>query len=418
MSFSEQSESMSERKQPVQQTPTGHGPTHAGTTHVTRMGHPAPSVTQPAAPPIFQTAAFDVPDLNVLDQMTAGLASGHIYTRDSNPNHEALASCIAALEGVDAGAVFASGMGAIASVFLTLASSGDHVIMARSLYGRTLQLAERMRQQFGLNILLVDQCSPDQFAKVINSRTRFAIVETVSNPLLEVTDIEVVSKLLHPIPLVVDATFTTPQLSRPCHQGAAISLHSASKYLNGHGDVMLGVAAGSHDMMKRLRETASVFGQNANPFESWLCQRGLRTLPLRMRQICETTVRIASFLVTHPAVRRVYHPSLPDHPSFSTASRLYPNGTGGVISFELVGNGTEIVNRFMQNSPSIPFSPTLADARTTVSYPAGTSHRFMTETDRRTIGITAELVRLSIGLEPYELLESDLRQSLDSLLSQ
>lgn len=257
--------------------------------HPSRMGHPVPSVTVPSSPPIYQSTAFDVPDLDVLEKIHAGELHGDIYTRDSNPNHTALAESIATLEGTEGGAVFASGMGALGAIFLSLASAGDHVILAQAIYGKTMQLAHRM-QRFGINVSTFDATNPDELTSLVTDRTRFVLVETVSNPLLEVSDIRGLANLLPAeIPLVVDSTFTTPELIKPCQQGAAIVMHSASKYVNGHGDVMLGLAAGSADMMKRLNSTASVFGQNANPFESWLCQRGLRTLPLRMKQICRTT---------------------------------------------------------------------------------------------------------------------------------
>lgn len=376
------------------------------------MGQPADFVTLPSVPPIYQTAAFDLTDLEMLQDIVSGNSAGHIYTRDSNPNHAALAESIAALEGTAAGAVFASGMGAISSIFLTLAGSGDHVIMSRALYGKTLQLAERMQQRFGIELTAVDVADPAAFRSALRERTRFAIVETISNPLLQIADIRQIAAVMEGVPLVVDATFTTPELSRPCQLGASIVVHSASKYLNGHGDVMLGVAAGTREMMQRLNETASIFGQNANPFESWLCQRGLRTLPLRIKQICQTTNRLAQLLASHPAVRRVHHPLLPDHPSHAIAKELYPEGTGGIIAFELCGAGGAVVNRFMQNCRNIPFSPTLADLRTTISYPAGTSHRFMTSEGRAAVGISDELVRLSVGLEPFELLAQELQSAL------
>lgn len=384
--------------------------------HPARMGHPRTSVTTPSAPPIYQSTAFDVPDLDVLHAIYSGDASGDIYTRDSNPNHAALAESIASLEHAEAGAVFASGMGALASTFLSLASAGDHVILARSLYGKTVQLAQRMQQRFVLEISTFDASRPEELKGLLTERTRFVLVETISNPLVEVADIQAIADCLGPeIPLVVDATFTTPELLRPCTLGAAIVVHSASKYLNGHGDVMLGLAAGRQSLIKRLNETASIFGQNANPFESWLCQRGLRTLPLRMAQVCRTTKQLAEQLAIHPAVRRVHYPLLGNHSSYELAKRLYPSGTGGILSIELVGEGIDVVNRFMRAVSMIPFSPTLADARTTLSHPATTSHRFMSESERRALGICPELVRISVGLEPGEQLLSELTAALDTL---
>ena len=381
--------------------------------HPSRMGHPAPSVTVPSSPPIYQSTAFDVPDLDVLEKIHAGELHGDIYTRDSNPNHTALADSIAALEGTEAGAVFASGMGALGSIFLSLASAGDHVILAKAIYGKTMQLAHRM-QRFGISVSTFDATRSEELASLITEKTRFVLVETVSNPLLEVCDIRALASMLPAeIALVVDSTFTTPELIKPCQLGASIVMHSASKYINGHGDVMLGLTAGSAALMKRLNGTASVFGQNANPFESWLCQRGLRTLPLRMNQICRTTLDLARSLSGHPGVLRVYHPSLENHVSRAIAQQLYPLGTGGILSLELAGTGVEVVNRFMRAAASIPFAPTLADARTTLSHPASTSHRFMSPSARAAIGISDELVRISVGLESFEQLRAELSAALD-----
>lgn len=380
------------------------------------MGHPPKSVTTPSAPAIYQTTAFDVPDLDVLEALYTGEAAGDIYTRDSNPNHTALAQSVALMEQAEAGAVFASGMGAIGSVFLSLASTGDHVILARALYGKTLQLASRMQQQFGLKISTFDATQPDQLTSLLTDQTRFVLVETVSNPLLEVADIRTIARRLgSKIPLIVDGTFTTPELIRPCTLGAAMVVHSASKYLNGHGDVMLGVAAGEKSLIRRISETSSIFGQNANPFECWLCQRGLRTLSLRMTRICQTTLALAEFLSAHPMVRKVHHPLLPHHASHELSKSLYPSGTGGILSIELAGTGFEIVNRFVRTAATIPFSPTLADARTTMSHPATTSHRFMTASERRSVGICDELVRISVGLEPIDQLKSELSAALDEI---
>ena len=377
------------------------------------MGHPAPSITVPSSPPIYQSTAFDIADLDVLEKIHAGELQGDIYTRDSNPNHTALAESIAALEETESGAVFASGMGALGSIFLTLAAAGDHVILAKAIYGKTMQLAHRM-QRFGISVSTFDATKPDELTSLITDKTRFVLVETVSNPLLEVADIRALSNLLPAeIPLVVDSTFTTPELIKPCQLGASIVMHSASKYINGHGDVMLGLAAGSAVLMKRLNSTSSVFGQNANPFESWLCQRGLRTLPLRMNQICRTTLELARSLNGHPGVRRVYHPSLENHVSHEIAQRLYPLGTGGILSLELAGSGVDVVNTFMHAATSIPFAPTLADARTTMSHPASTSHRFMSPSARAAIGIRDELVRISVGLESFKQLRAELSAALD-----
>lgn len=380
--------------------------------HPARMGHVPEIVTPPSAPPIFQTTAFDIPDLDVLADLHTGAASGHIYTRDSNPNHKVLGESIATLERAESGAVFASGMGAIAAVAMTLAGSGEHILVARSLYGITLKLMRRLQKQFGVEVTYCDATDPGSVSDAIRDTTKFCLIETVSNPLLEVSDIPALAAVLGSVPLVVDSTFTTPELIRPLEHGATIVVHSASKYLNGHGDVMLGVAAGPDNVMRKIRATSSVFGQNANPFESWLTQRGLRTLPLRMKHIAATSRKLAQFLDGHANIRRVYHPSLQHHATRSIADQFYPDGTGGIVSFELPGGGRDAVSAFMRTVPSIPFSATLADARTTLSHPATTSHGFMTRQDRQDIGITDELIRLSVGLENFEQIRDELESAL------
>jgi len=379
------------------------------------MGHIANFATSPSAPPIYQTTAFDVPDLTTLAALHEGSATGHIYTRDSNPNHSALAASIAELECAEAGAVFASGMGAIAAVALTLVKGESHVVVARSLYGITLKLMTRLEQQFNVSLSYVDARQPAEVAAAVRSDTCMCLIESISNPLLEVADLAAIAAAIDKVPLVVDSTFTTPELIRPLEHGAAVVVHSASKYLNGHGDVMLGVAAGDRTIMKQIRDTSSVFGQNANPFESWLTQRGLRTLPLRMRQVCETTIKLAEWLNDRSDIAKVYHPSLPDHETHATAQQFYPNGTGGIISFVLPGGGRKKVNEFMQAATSLPFSPTLADSRTTISHPASTSHGYMSKPARKELGIVDELVRLSVGLEPFELLRDELDAALNAI---
>jgi cystathionine beta-lyase/cystathionine gamma-synthase len=273
-------------------------------------------------------------------------------------------------------------------------------------------------QQLGVRVSYFDVSQPQQLPALIQPKTRFVLVETISNPLLEVADIPEIVRCCGDLPVVVDSTFTTPQLIHPCSLGAAIVYHSASKYLNGHGDVMLGVAAGSQELMRKLQETASIFGQNPNPFESWLTLRGLRTLPLRMQQICQTTRKLAEYLSSHPGVRKVHFPLLPGHASRQLAQRLYPAGTGGIVSIELRGSGFAAVNQFMHRATGIPFSPTLADARTTISHPATTSHRFLTAAERSAAGIADELIRISVGLESFEMLRAEFDAALVAVVTQ
>ena len=369
-------------------------------------------VTRSSNPPIYQTTAFDLEGLDQLDAVVNGQQAGYIYTRDGNPNHEAFAADVAALEGAEMGVACSSGMGAMTAAVLAHVRSGDHLLAARVLYGRTGQLLNALKSNFGVDVTFVDANDPQQFAAHRRENTRLAIVESVSNPLLEVADLPAIRSAIDTIPLLVDSTFTTPCLLRPIEHGATLVFHSASKYLNGHGDVMLGVIAGPKDRVRRIRATMALYGMNANPLECWLASRGLRTLPLRMQQVSQTAARLAEFLSRHPAVQKVFYPGRDDQPSQDVARRLLTSGMGGMLSFEIAGGRAGVNQLFHRLSKTIPFSPTLADARTTVSYPAGTSHKFMTAQERAEYGIGDGLVRLSVGLEDAPTLERELAAAL------
>ncbi|MCY2966338.1 MAG: aminotransferase class I/II-fold pyridoxal phosphate-dependent enzyme [Planctomycetota bacterium] len=384
-------------------------------TRAARGGWYRDFATRPSTPAIFQTTAFDVDGLEQLDAITSGREAGYIYTRDGNPNHEALASDVAALEGAALGAVFSSGMGAMTATLLALLKSGDHVVAARVLYGRTAQMLNHLQASFGIEVTYVDGNDPTAFGKAVTPRTHLAIVETISNPLMEVADLPAISAGLGQVPLLVDSTFATPCLVKPMEHGAKLVFHSGSKYLNGHGDVMLGVIVGDTGLVRKIRGIGALYGVNSNPFESWLASRGLRSLPLRMTQVCRTADALARFLTTHPSVLRVYYPGLASHPSHATALQMMPAGFGGMLAFDLRGGQPAVARLFRALGETIPFSPTLADTRTTVSYPAGTSHKFLSAEERATCGITDGLVRLSVGLEDEPTLRRELGAALDSL---
>lgn len=368
--------------------------------------------TPPSVPPIYQTTAFDIDDLKHLKWLMNGEADGYIYTRDGNPNQDAFAQTVAQLEHAEAGFVSGSGMGGLSAVTLSYVKAGDHAIVAEMLYGRSLQLYRRLRDDFGVEVSFVNACSPQSVAEARRDNTKLAFVESVSNPLLEVVDIPAVAEALGDVPLLVDSTFSTPCLMQPIELGATLVMHSASKYLNGHGDVTMGVVVGPEDRINAAIETASVFGNHASPFECWLASRGLRTLPLRMSRVSRTAQQIAEFLDEHPGVSRVLYPGLPQHPTHEVAKRLLPDGFGGMLSFEIRDADFDVVNRFMRGAIDIPFSPTLADPATTLSHPATTSHRALSEEERERFGITCGLVRLSIGLEEPDLLMRELDTAL------
>jgi cystathionine beta-lyase/cystathionine gamma-synthase len=388
--------------------------TPSDATLAARGGMPPEFVTRPSAPPVYLTTAFDVEGLEQLDAVATAQQKGFLYTRDGNPNHEAFANDVARLERAESGAVCASGMGALTAALVALLKTGDHVVAARVLYGRTGQLLNHLRSSFGVDVTYVDANDPDAWKAAVTPKTKLAIVESISNPLLEVADLPALAEAVGNVPLLVDNTFGTPCLIRPVELGAKFVWHSASKYLNGHGDVMLGVVVGPSDQTRRIRGLSSLYGLNANPFECWLGSRGLRTLPLRMARVSQTAQEIAEFLTRQPNIVRVFYPGLNRHPTHDLAKRFLPHGFGGMLSFELAGGQPEVEKVFRALGHAIPFSPTLADARTTVSYPAGTSHKFMTAGERQACGISDGLIRLSVGLED----PADLKRELGAALAQ
>ena len=364
-----------------------------------RAGCAPEFTTKSSSPPVYLTTAFDLESLEQLEAVTGGGQKGYIYTRDGNPNHDAFTNDVATLEHAEAGAVMASGMGSLTAILMAMVKSGDHVIAARVLYGRTGQLLDHLATNFGLKVSYFDIDDLSALKAALTAETRLCIVESISNPLLEVADLPAIVDVLQGIPLLVDSTFATPCLLRPIDHGATLVWHSVSKYLNGHGDVMAGIVVGPTNLIRKIRAMSSLYGVNANPFESWLASRGLRTLPLRMQRVSQTATEIAAFLQSHPHVSRVFYPGLTDHAHFDRARRLLPHGCGGMLAFDLPGGRPAVDMLFRRLADVIPFSPTLADARTTVSYPAGPSHKFMTAAARAACGIGDGLVRLSIGLE-------------------
>ena len=380
-----------------------------------RGGWTTPSSTPPSNPPIYQTTAFDLDGLDQLHEVVTGNEHGYIYTRDGNPNQSAFAEDIAKMERAQEGEVGASGMGVISALIMSHCKTGDHVLAGQVLYGRTVQLLQQLERSFGVKVTFFDANAPSSISSLVRPETKLCLVEGISNPLMEVADLPAILESVGDVPVIVDNTFATPVLQKPMELGASAVVHSASKYLNGHGDVMMGVIAGNKYIVRRTRQFLTMFGANGNPLESWLASRGLRTLPLRMQQVSQTAQSLAEWLETLPLVDRVYYPGLPAHASYQIAQRLLPHGSGGMLAFDLQG-GKSAVNAFMNSLHGIiPFSPTLADARTTLSYPAGTSHKFMTAEERSAYGIGDGLVRLSIGLEDVNSLRSELESAFHQL---
>ncbi len=403
---------MSSVHEPGSEGPVVNVRTPAESTIAARAGAVDHGETAPSTPPLYLTTAFDLEDLTQLDAVVSGQAPGYLYTRDGNPNHDAFASAVAELEGAEAGVVAASGMGALTAVLMSMLKSGDHVIAGSVLYGRTGQLLNHLATSFGIQVSFVEMSQPSAVAAARTPATKLCIAESIVNPLTEVVDLPAIVAALADVPLLVDNTFATPALLKPISHGATYVWHSASKYLNGHGDVMLGVVVGPQANLRKVRAMTSLYGLNSNPLEAWLATRGLKTLTLRMRQVSQSALAIAEFLQQQPAVQKVWYPGLPTHASYDVARRLLHSGCGGMLAFELHGGRMAVDAFFRKLAGTIPFSPTLADTRTTLSYPAGTSHKFMTQAERDAAGISDGLVRLSVGLEDPEDLQQELAAAL------
>jgi cystathionine beta-lyase/cystathionine gamma-synthase len=285
-------------------------------------------------------------------------------------------------------------------------------VASAALYGVSTRLIREEWGRLGVSADFVSATDAEAIEQALRPETRLVFVETLSNPLLELADLAGIAAVCRArdVSLVVDNTFA-PCLVRPLEHGADVVIHSVTKYLGGHSDVTLGALAGTRSLIDRARSMASAWGAAANPFEAWLALRGIRTLPLRMERACENAARIATFLADHPAVERVYYPGLPGYPQGELARALLPRGTGAMIAFAL-REGAVPVGAFIQRLRLIPFAPSLADTTTTLSYPAGTSHRALSPAERAEAGINDRLIRLSVGIDHVEDVLEDLGQAL------
>jgi len=375
-------------------------------------GMPGAGRVRSLSDPLYQSSVFVYEDLDRVDRVMGGRERGYVYTRMANPNAAALEAHVAALEGAEAALACSSGMAAIFCA-LAAAASGGRIVSASVVYGGTRALMRSTLERLGAEVTFVDANDLEEVRRAVGGAADVLYVETVSNPLMRVTDLSAVASIARDAGarLVVDSTFATPRLVRPLALGASLVVHSATKYLGGHADVLAGVAAGDPDLVEEARGIATEIGTTPDPFACWLVRRGLRTLSLRVERASENAMAIASFLESHPAVSAVHYPGLTSHPDRSLAGELFDGLFGGMLSFELKG-GLEAARRLVRGTRLIGFAPSLGDVSTTLSHPALTSHRSLDPESRRRLGITDGLVRLSVGIEDVEDLLADLEQAL------
>jgi cystathionine beta-lyase/cystathionine gamma-synthase len=369
--------------------------------------------TTPLVPPLFQSSVYTLPDLDALDRVTNAEEPGFIYARDAHPNAWHLAGRLAALEGASWAVVCGSGMAAISALLLANLDHGGRVVASSHLYGRTSQLLRDELARFGVQTTFVDTSDLGQVEKALQTPPKVLFAETMSNPLLRLSDVSALAELAHAsgCRLIVDNTFATPVLVRPLDLGADLVMESLTKMIGGHSDVTLGLACGKGELLAEVSRIVSIWGLASNPFDCWLVERGLSTLPLRMRAASANAAALADWLAAQPGVTRVLYPGRPDHPDHALAKRLLHSGFGNMLCFELAG-GREAVNRFLRSAPGIPFSPSLGNTTTTCSHPATTSHRYVSPAEKKRQGIGDGLIRLSVGVEDAEEIKAEMAKGL------
>ena len=394
-------------------------PKRAFATRAARVGEPETRVgaSRPLAEPIHQTTVWSFDDLAAVDDWYEGRSKDtFLYYRNGNPNTVALERAVADLEGAEAGAAAASGMAAIAGVFLAVLKAGDHVVADRNVYGGTTVLLRGELARLGIETTFVEPTDLDAVTAALRPNTRVLHVESLSNPLLRCPDLAALAEIAHGhgAVLSVDNTFASPALLRPVEHGADAVTHSLAKYLGGHSTAVGGVAVGRADLIQTVRDRLMRYGATIGALDAWMSVQGVKTLELRMRAHSQNALAVARELESRSDITRVYYPGLPSHPDHATAARLFRDGLGGMLSFD-VGSGAG-ARAFLDavGRAGIPFAPSLADVRTTVSYPAGTSHRMISAEERAAIGVTDGLIRLSVGIEDPADVIADLDRALSA----
>lgn len=371
-----------------------------------------------AAPPIYQTSTFVFKTPEEGAARFAGKEPGYIYTRMGNPTITMLEENVTALEGGTSALATSSGMSAVSTLFFGLLSSGDHVVCSSSVYGPSRVVLERDFARFGIGSTFVDTSDLEALRGAISDQTKIVFVETPANPTLAITDIAQAVEIAHEASawLVVDNTFMSPVLQKPFEWGADIVMHSVTKFLNGHSDVVGGILVFQDDeLMKKVRSALHYLGGTMDPHQAWLVLRGIKTLAMRVRQAQENAQTLAELLAEHPAVDRVAYPGLPGHPQAELIARQMA-GMGSLISFELKG-GIE-AGRKVLGAVQIPaLAVSLGGVESLIQHPASMTHAAVKREDRLAAGISDGLVRLAVGCEGKEDLVADLKQALDGLIS-
>ncbi len=366
----------------------------------------------PVATPIYQTSTFEVTDNDEQQRVTA---TDRYYTRWGNPTNTVAEQTVAELEGVEAARTFASGMGAITSTIMALLKTGDHIVAQHDLYGGVSKFLSQWLPKMGIETTFVDTADYGQHARAIRPNTKLLYLESPTNPALHVVDFKKAAALAqqHKLISMVDSTFGTPINQRPAEYGIDLVMHSGTKYLGGHADLTCGVVAGSRDLIEPINDTRTTLGNCMDPHASWLLIRGLKTLAVRVARQNENALLIAEFLAQNAKVRRVYYPFLKSHPQYAIA-REQMSGGGGMVTFEVEGTG-EDARRVSEAMRLFTLATSLGGVESLVSIPVLTSHAMIPAEARAKMGVTEQMVRLSVGIENADDLIADLEHALETV---
>ena len=370
------------------------------------------------ASPIYQTSTFVFENAEQGGRRFALEEGGYIYTRLGNPTLTTVEEKVASLEGAEACMSASSGMGAITSAVWVCVEQGDHIVAGKTLYGCTYAFFEHGLKRYGVDVTFVDMRDPENVRKAMRPNTKLVYVETPANPNMYIADIEAIAKIAHAqegVRVMVDNTFCTPYLCRPLEFGADIIVHSATKFLNGHGDVIAGFICGSQEYINQVRLVGvkDLTGSVLGPFEAFLINRGIKTLHVRMDRHCENAQKVAEFLEKHPNVESIAYPGLASFPQKALADK-YMKQPGSMIAFEVKG-GLEAGRKLMNSVHLATLAVSLGDTETLIEHPASMTHAPYTPAERAASDISEGLVRLSVGLEDAEDIIADLKQALDQL---
>ena len=366
----------------------------------------------PVGTPIYQTSTFEVTDNDEQQRVTT---TDRYYTRWGNPTNTAAEQAVAAIEGVEAARTFASGMGAITTTILALLKAGDHIVAQREVYGGVMKFFSQWLPRVGIETTFVDTNNSEQAARAIRPNTKLLYLESPTNPSLRVVDLKKAAALArqHGLMSMIDSTFGTPINQHPAEYGIDLVMHSGTKYLSGHADLTCGVVSGRQELMDQIWETRTTLGNCMDPHAAWMLIRGLKTLAVRVARQNQNAMRVAEFLEQHAKVKRVHYPFLQSHPQHAIA-REQMSGGGGMVTFEVDGTG-EDARRVSEAMRLFTLATSLGGVESLVSIPVLTSHAMISAQQREKMGVTEQMVRLSVGIESADDLLADLEHAMDAV---